>query len=137
MRNSNLKLNRDIAPVIKGGFSNGESRRQMAIKRVNGTLTLLLLIVLFITGLSYYFATTHEMILNNLNRDIIITNDDNFDLQYRLDKMKSFTNVGSKVEESQLLKKAEEIIEVPYVEVNVPTKMQKKVSPDFHYSLGY
>ena len=97
MRKSNLKVNnKNLAHVIKGGFSQVEAKRQLAIKRINGTLTVLLLIALFVTGLNYYFATTSEMVLNNLNREIVVTNDENFDLQYQLDRMKSFTNVGKK-----------------------------------------
>lgn len=137
MMKSNLKFNNmNIAPVIMGGFSNEEAKRQMAIKKVNGTLTGLLLLALFITGLNYYFATSSEMVLNNLNRDIIVTNDENFDLQYQLDKMKSFTNVGNKVESTQLLKKAEDVMEIPFVEPVAPKKSKPKTS-DFKWSLGY
>ena len=138
MMKSNLKFNNNIsiAPVIMGGFSHEEAKRQMAIKKINGTLTGLLLLALFITGLNYYFATSSEMVLNNLNREIIITNDENFDLQYQLDKLKSFTNVGNQVESTQLLKKAEEVIEVPYIEPVMPKSKPAKTS-DFKWSLGY
>lgn len=136
---SNLKFNNNIsiAPVIRGGFSHEEAKRQMAIKKVNGTLTGLLLLALFITGLNYYFATSSEMVLNNLNREIVVTNDENFDLQYQLDKMRSFTNVGNKVESSQLLKKAEDVIEIPYVEPVAPKKSKGVNASDFKWSLGY
>jgi len=138
MRKSNLKINnRNLAPVIKGEFPSVEAKRQMAIKKVNGTLSALLLCALLVTGLNYYFATSNEMVLNNLNREIIITNDENFDLQYKLDKLKSFTNVGEKVEQNQSLKKAEDILEVPYVEVNAPKKVKPKKTDNFKWSLGY
>lgn len=138
MVKSNLKINRkNFAPVIQGGFSHVEARRQMMIKRVNGTLTVLLLIALFITGLNYYFATSSEMVLNDLNRQIIVTNDENFDLQYKLDKMKSFTNVGNKVESSNLLKKAENVMEVPYVDSVVPKQLKPLKTVKTGWNLGY
>ena len=138
MKKSNLKINnKKLAPVIKGGFSQIEAKRQMTIKRVNGTLTVLLLIALFVTGLNYYFATSSEMVLNNLNREIVVTNDENFDLQYKLDKMKSFTNVGNKVESTQLLKKADKVIEVPYIQPNVPKSVKVEKSVKNAWNLGY
>ncbi|MBR1754100.1 hypothetical protein IJ732_04610 [bacterium] len=137
MKKTNLKLNKSSASIIKGGFSQQEAKRQMAIKRVNGTLTVLLLIALFITGLNYYFATSSEMVLNNLNREIVITNDENFDLQYKLDKMKSFTNVGNQVESSQLLKKAEEVIEIPFVQTSVPKVIKNEKTVKQAWNLGY
>lgn len=138
MTKSNLKFNNsDWAPVIKGEFSQVEAKRQMTIKKVNGTLTVLLLIAIFITGLNYYFATSSEMILNNLNREIVVTNDENFDLQYKLDKTKSFTNVGNKVESSQLLKKAEKVMEVPYVPVSAPKFVKNEKAVKQGWNLGY
>ena len=135
---TNLKVNNnEFTTVIRGEFSPVEAKRQMTIKRVNGTLTGLLLAALFITGLNYYFATTSEMVLNDLNREIIITNDENFDLQYQLDKMKSFTNVGNKVEQTQLLKKAEEVLEVPYAEVILPQKQKPVKAVGFGWNIGY
>ena len=138
MISSNLKIhNRKSASIIQGGFTQTETKRQLAIRRVNGTLTVMLLIALFITALNYYIATTREMILNDINREIIVTNDENFDLQYKLDKMKSFTNVGNKVESTQLLKKAEEVIEVPYAEVPVLPSKRQYDTKGFGFSLGY
>lgn len=138
MMKSNLKINNnELAPVIRGGFSHEEAKRQMTIKKVNGTLTGLLLLALFITGLNYYFATSSEMVLNNLNREIVVTNDENFDLQYKLDKMKSFTNVGNKVESTQLLKKAEDVLEVPYIEPHMPKKSKLSKMSNFNWNLGY
>lgn len=138
MSKTNLKFNNNSwTPVIKGEFSQVEARKQMTIKKVNGTLTLLLLIAIFITGLNYYFATSSEMVLNNLNREIVLTNDENFDLQYKLDKTKSFTNVGNKVETSQLLKKAEKVMEVPYIPVSAPKFVKTEKTTKLGWNLGY
>ena len=138
VRISNLKTHSNRAgTIIQGGFSQAEARRHLMIKRINGTLAVMLLIALFITALNYYFATTREMVLNDLNREIIITNDENFDLQYKLDKMKSFTNVGNKVESSQLLKKAEEVIEIPYIAPPSQPQQTKYKASGYGWTLGY
>lgn len=136
MLKSNLKFNnKREASVIRGDFSQVEAKRQMAIKRVNITLTGLLFCALFVTGLNYYFATSSEMVLNNLNREIVVTNDENFDLQYKLDKLKSFTNVGTQVEST--LKKAETVLEVPYVAPVSPKSQNSLKKTGFGWNLGY
>lgn len=138
MSKTNLKFNNsNWAPILKGEFSQVEAKKQMMIKKINGTLTVLLLIAIVITGLNYYFATSSEMILNSLNREIGVMNDENFDLQYKLDKSNSFTQVGNQVESSQLLKKAEKVIEIPFVQTNIPKSVKNEKSAKQGWNLGY
>lgn len=133
---NNFDHNEGYAPVIEGFFPKEETKKQMAIKRVNGTLSALLLAALVFTGVNYYFATTSEMVLNELNREIVVTNDENSDLQYKLDKMKSYTNVGNTVQQNHMLKKAEQVIEVPLVKV-LPAKQKSVIRDDYTRTLGY
>src|SRR5574344_1403037 len=87
----------------------------MAIKQVNTTLTVLLGICIMVTAISYYFATANEIVLNDLNRQTVILNDENADLQNKLDKLKSFNNVDITMQKSNLLQKAEQVIETPAI----------------------
>ena len=123
--------------VIEGFFPKENIRKEMAIRKINTTLTILLGISIFITAISYYFATANEIILNNLSRQTVVLNDENLDLQNKLDKLKSFNNVDMTMQKSNLLQKAQQVIEIPAV--SSTTTADKKFNPQkpFDWSIGY
>ena len=101
--------------LIEGYFPKENIRKEMAIRQINTTLTTMLGIIIFLTAISYYFATANEMVLNNLSRQTVVLNDENADLQNKLDKLKSFNNVDITMQKNNMLQKAQQVMEIPEV----------------------
>ena len=75
-------------------FANKENLvKEMAIRRINKTLSGLLTMLILTAFVSYYFAMTNEVTLNKLRRQITTLNEENSELQNQLDRLKSFNNV--------------------------------------------
>ena len=123
--------------VIEGFFPKEDSRKVMAIRTVNTTLTILLIAALAVTGISYYFATANEIKLNELNRQTVILNDENSDLQYKLDNLKSFNNVDMSMQKSTNLKKAQQVIEVDAVKTSSASVTKTKNKRPLVWAIGY
>lgn len=125
------------SPVIEGYFPKENTEKEMAIRKINMTLTILLGIFLLVTSVSYYFATANEMVLNDLNRQTVVLNDENSDLQNRLDKLKSFNNIDMTMQKNNILQKAQKVMEIPAVASN--TVSDKKFDPQkpFTWAIGY
>lgn len=124
-------------PVIEGFFPKENGIKEMAIRKINTTLTILLGIFLVITAISYYFATANEMVLNDLSRQTVVLNDENFDLQNKLDKLKSFSNVDMSMQRSNMLKKAQQVLEVPAVSTNIVANKKIDSKKPFNWAIGY
>lgn len=152
MRQSQLKVNRDDYlygysnyqenpiydnPIIEGYFPKENLRKEMAIRKINTTLTIMLGIFIMLTAVSYYFATANEIVMNNLNRQTTILNDENTDLQNKLDKLKSFNNVDITMQKNNMLKKAQQVIEIPAVTSNAVTDKKLNAQKPFSWAIGY
>lgn len=133
----NYQSNPQYTPVIEGFFPKENIRKEMAIRKINTVLTLLLGFCLFLTAISYYFATANEMTLNNLSRQTIVLNDENSDLQNRVDKLKSFNNVDITMQKNNMLQKAERVIEVPAVSTNMVANKKLNTQKPFSWAIGY
>lgn len=125
------------SPVIEGFFPKENVRKEMAIRKINTTLTVLLGIFLVMTAISYYFATANEMVLNDLSRQTIVLNDENADLQNKLDKLKSFNNVDMSMKKTNMLKKAQQVLEVPAVSNNMVANKKFDSQKPFTWAIGY
>lgn len=126
-----------VSPVIEGYFPKENLRKEMAIRKINTTLTVLLGIFIMLTAVSYYFATANEIVLNNLSRQTTVLNDENADLQNKLDKLKSFNNVDLTVSKSKILKKAQQVIEIPAVATNTVADKKLNAQKPFSWAIGY
>ncbi len=123
--------------VIEGIFEQEDNEKQMAIRKLNFTLCILLVVLIAVTTISYYFATATEMKLNNLSRETTVFNDENVELENQLDKLKSFNNVDASMQKNNLLTKAKQVIEVEEVDsanIAKSTVDNKKI---FNWSVGY
>ena len=125
------------ASVISGYFYKEKTVKDMAIRKVNKSLCWLLSVAILTTFVSYYFVMCQELTLNTLNRQITSLNDENFDLQNKLDSMKSFSNVDSKMAQFKILQKADNVIEVPVVNVVKPVFNDNIASVPFNRLIGY
>lgn len=123
--------------VIEGYFPEEISEREMYIRKINTTLCIILSALIFVTMVSYYFVTVNEMNMNKLSKEITALNDENAELQYKLDKLKSYSNVDMTMQKNKTLTRAKQVIEVP--EVNSVNVVDKKNNNDklFSYSIGY
>lgn len=127
------------APVIEGPFYYDKENlvKEMAIRRINKTLCGLLTMLVFTTFVSYYFAMTNEVSLNKLRRQITTLNEENSELQNQLDRLKSFNNVDTKMEQYNLLQKAAKVIEVPAVAASEPVEKTASTTAAFSWAIGY
>lgn len=124
-------------PIIEGYFPKENILKEMAIRQINTTLTILLGAFLVVTAISYYFATANEMVLNNLSRQTTVLNDENSDLQNKLDKLKSFNNVDMTMQKSSTLRKAQKVIEIPAVSSNAVSEGVNEKKKSFSWAIGY
>lgn len=125
------------SPIIEGYFPKENTEKEMAIRKINTTLTLLLGAFILLTSVSYYFATANEMVLNDLSRQTIVLNDENADLQNKLDKLKSFNNVDMTMQKNNILQKAQQVIEVKAVASTIVADKKFDSQKPFTWSIGY
>lgn len=127
------------APVIEGRFYYDKDNlvKEMAIRRINKTLCGLLTMLICVTFMSYYFAMTNEVSLNKLRRQITTLNEENAELQNQLDRLKSFNNVDTKMEQYNLLSKAAKVIEVPAIAATTQIEKSQNTTAAFSWAIGY
>ncbi|MBR1943140.1 hypothetical protein IJ843_05340 [bacterium] len=118
-------------------FEQEDNEKQMAIRKLNFTLCILLAVLIAVTTVSYYFATATEMTLNNLSRETSVFNDENVELENQLDKLKSFNNVDKSMQKTNLLTKAKQVIEVEEVNSASVAKNTLDSRKVFSWSIGY
>lgn len=122
--------------LIEGVFEQEDDERQMAIRKLNFTLCIMLIALIAITTVSYYFATANEMTLNKISRETVVLNDENSELENQLDRLKSFNNVDKSMQKNNLLSKAKQVIEV----TEVDTANVAKADTDqkvLNWAIGY
>ena len=110
----------------------------MAIKRVNKTLCVILSLLIAVVVVSYYFVISCEMKLNDLSRQTIILNNENEELQNKLDTLKSFNNVDKTLQQNNMLQRAGQVIETPEITVDSSLVSKKKTNKKiFNYAIGF
>ena len=127
-----------VNSIIEGYFPKENVVRQMAIKRVNKMLCIMICTLIAVVVVSYYFVLSCEIKLNDLSRQTVILNNENTDLQNQLDKLKSFNNVDITFQQNNMLKRAGQVIETPAITVDsteTSTKSTKKRI--FNYAIGF
>ena len=127
-----------VNSIIEGYFPKENVVRQMAIKRVNKMLSIIIGMLIAVVVVSYYFVISCEMKLNDLSRQTVILNNENTDLQNQLDTLKSFSNVDKTFQKNNMLKRAGQVIETPKITVDstdIATKKAKRKV--FKYAIGF
>ncbi len=128
-----------VNSIIEGNFPKENVVRQMAIKRVNKMLSIIIGLLIAVVVISYYFVISYEMKLNDLSRQTVILNNENSDLQNQLDSLKSFNNVDKTFQKNNMLKRAGQVIETPEIvvdmqEATVQKKSKRKI---FNHAIGF
>lgn len=127
-----------VNSIIEGYFPKENVVKQMAIKRVNKMLCIMIGMLIAVVVVSYYFVLSCEIKLNDLSRQTVILNNENTDLQNQLDKLKSFNNVDKTFQQNNMLKRAGQVIETPAITVDSmessPKSSKKRI---FNYAIGF
>jgi hypothetical protein len=127
-----------VNSIIEGCFPKENVVRQMAIKRINKTLSIIISLLIVVAVVSYYFVVSCEIKLNELSRQTVILNNENTDLQNHLDTLKSFNNVDKTFQKNNMLKRAGQVIETQEVTIeNTESIAPKKKKKVFHYAIGF
>lgn len=127
-----------VNSIIEGYFPKENFVRDMAIKRVNKTLCVILSLLIGVVIVSYYFVISCEMKLNDLSRQTIVLNNENEELQNKLDSLKSFNNVDKTLQQNNMLQRAGQVIETQ--EVTVDSNLTSKNTSNkkiFNYAIGF
>lgn len=111
--------------IIEGYFPKENVVRQMAIKRVNKMLCIIISLLIAVVVVSYYFVISCEMKLNDLSRQTVVLNNENADLQNKLDSLKSFNNVDRTLQQNNMLQRAGQVIETQEVTVDTSETISK------------
>ena len=124
--------------VIEGYFYKESTVKDMAIRKVNKSLCGLLILSIFTAFISYYFVMCSQLTLDNLRNQVVALNDENFDLQNDLDRLKSFNNVDNKMAQFNLLQKADKVIEVQAIPAAKKVSHKHIASSEpFKWAIGY
>ena len=127
-----------INSIIEGYFPKENIVRQMAIKRINKMLCITLSLLIAVVIVSYYFVISCEMKLNDLSHQTVVLNNENSDLQNKLDTLKSFRNVDQTIQQSNMLQRAGKVIETPEVTVDSSRRASKVGKKRlFNYAIGF
>ena len=126
-----------VNSIIEGYFPKENVVRQMAIKKVNKLLCVAIATLVSIVIISYYFVISCEIKLNNLSRETIILNNENSELQNKLDQLKSFDNVDKTLQQNNMLQKAGQVIETPEITVSTDVNKKSKSKKLFNYAIGF
>ena len=124
--------------IIEGYFPKENLVKDMAIKRVNKTLGIILSILVAVVVVSYYFVISYEIKLNDVSRQTVILNNENEELQNKLDSLKSFNNVDKTLQQNNLLQRPGQVIETlevqPTAESSGKNTSHKRV---FNHAIGF
>ena len=127
-----------VNSIIEGYFPKENLVKDMAIKKVNTSLCVILSILIMVVVVSYYFVITCEMKLNELSRQTIILNNENEELQNHLDSLKSFNNVDRTLQQNNMLQRAGTVIETNEVPAVSETDLNKSTTKKmFNYAIGF
>ena len=116
-----------------------DEMRELIIKKVNTTLSCLLLGAIFLSAISYFFVVSSEIRLNECSRKRTLLTVENSELENKLDKLKSFNNVDLTMQRNNLLQRPEKVIEATEINVNTPnsSKIQKIKPKTKAWVIGY
>ena len=127
-----------VNSIIEGYFPKENVVRQMAIKRVNKMLCTIIGLLIAVVVISYYFVISCEMKLNDLSRQTVILNNENTELQNKLDTLKSFSNVDKTFQKNNMLKRAGQVIETPEITVDTTETVQRSTKRKvFSHAIGF
>lgn len=124
--------------IIEGYFPKENLVKDMAIKRVNKSLCIILSVLIAVVVVSYYFVLSCEIKLNDLSRQTVTLNNENEELQNKLDSLKSFNNVDKTLQQNNLLQRSGQVIETQEVQATTEdTNRKYSKQKIFNQAIGF
>lgn len=121
--------------VIYANFPSSP-KKNLSAEKVNRFLIMILLVLVFISGVSYYFVSESEKKMNNLAKEIIALSNENIELQNKIDNLHSFNKVDVAIHSKTTLDTAKKVIEIPAAK-NIVAPKAKRNPVNFNWSIGY
>lgn len=122
-------------PVIYGRFPK-YSNKKSVLEKVNKVLFCFVMVLVGLSVLSYYFVADGTNSMNKMGREIVALNNENIELQSRIDNLHSFNKVDEIIQGKTSLNTAKKVIEVPAV--SVATLQKVEAAPvKYAWSIGY
>lgn len=122
-------------PVIYGRFPKIISSHS-PIEKINKLLSSILLLLVLLSLVSYYFVSDGQKTMNSLTREIVALNNENIELQNKIDNLHSFNRVDAIIQGNSTLDTAKKVIEIPAVNVVSAPKL-KPIPVNYNWSIGY
>ncbi|MBQ2644109.1 hypothetical protein IJG14_00875 [bacterium] len=109
------------------------------LSAINKALCRLVLFMMIIMFISYYFTTVMEVKLTKLSSETMKLNNENIELQNKLDNLMSYHNVEELVRKTGKLNTARQVIEIDTTTKIQPKKTNKKniIKNYYRWSLGF
>ena len=124
--------------IIEGYFPKENLVKDMAIKRVNKMLCIILSLLVAVVVVSYYFVISYEIKLNDISRQTVILNNENEELQNKLDSLKSFNNVDKTLQQNNLLQRPGQVIETQEVQASGESTAKNFYTQKiFNHAIGF
>ena len=123
--------------VIDGYFELQKNDEEMLISRINAILCILISFLITVMLISYYVVSVKEIQLNKIRKDIVTNNDENVDLQNKLDSLTSYNHVDKITKQKNLLQNSQQIIEIKASETPIEKNAKDTHKPSFKWSIGY
>ncbi len=125
-----------IKPSVVYGKFPGFSTKKSPIEKINKVLCGLLMVLICLSALSYYFVADGENNMNKLGREIVALNNENIELQSKIDNMHSFNKVDTIIQGGTSLDIAKKVMEVPAVSVATAPVIDS-VPVNYIWNIGY
>ena len=116
-----------------------EYTRPHTLSKLNKSLCWTLVAIMVVMFLSYYITTLMQVHLTKLSSETMKLNNENIELQNKLDNLMSYNNVEELIRQTGKLDAARQVIEIDAVKTNFDKKKVKKKGMQNYYrwSLGF
>ena len=108
----NIKPATVHSPVVEGNFPAYEDIKELSIFKFNRFLSLVLVLSVVISMVSYSMVVAKEEVIISVHNDTNDLNFENVELQNKVDNARSFYNINDKIAKISFLQKADKILEV-------------------------
>lgn len=127
------------SPVVYGRFPKRIKVSAVSpVENINKFLSSVLLCLVMLSLVSYYFVSDSQKTMNLLGREIVALNNENIELQNKLDNLHSFNKVDAIIQGKTSLDTAKKVIEVPAVYTAEKVSKKKDGIPvNYNWSIGY
>lgn len=108
------------------------------LSKLNKALCRLLVLIMIVMFISYYITTLMQVKLTKLSSETVKLNNENIELQNKLDNLMSYHNVEEAVKRTGKLESARQVLDIDYNPKAIPKNIKKKpVVNYYHWSLGF